>query len=327
LQWVKENIASFGGDPNRVTIFGESAGAMSVGTLLAMPPARGLFHQAILQSGGASSVNDVETATNHAKHVLANLEIGTDELSKLEEIPVERLLEAGASLPPLSLLPVVDGITLPRPPMEAFESGYNKDIPVLLGTNLEEFRFFMLQDPTWQQLDDEGLINRVKQMSGPLWPKVSSYYLEDKASGRTILERMVSLLSWRMFTFSVVKLAETLVKQGASVWMYRFDWKSPAYNGVAGACHVLEIPFVFNTLDSPDALKISGDSAERRKLADQMHRAWIAFARNGDPNTPEIPEWPRYDVKNRSTLIFNLESSLENDPQREEREVWEKALG
>jgi para-nitrobenzyl esterase len=109
--------------------------------------------------------------------------------------------------------------------------------------------------------------------------------------------------------------------------MYRFDWKSPAYNGVAGACHVLEIPFVFNTLDSPDALKISGDSAERRKLADQMHRAWIAFARNGDPNTPEIPEWPRYDVKNRSTLIFNLESSLENDPQREEREVWEKALG
>lgn len=327
LQWVKENIAAFGGDPNKVTIFGESAGAMSVGTLLAMPSARGLFQRAILQSGGASAVSTVETATKHAKQVLAALEIGEDELSRLADIPVERLLEAAASLPPMSFLPVIDGVSLPQHPMQAFESGFNMDIPIMLGTNLEEFRFFMLQDRSSWQLDDEGIINRCKQMSGPLWPKISPYYLEeDTASGRTVLDKMVSLLTWRMFTYSVVKLAETLVKQGAPVWMYRFDWKSPAFDGVAGACHVLDIPFVFNTLDSSDSVNISGTSPDRKALADQMHYAWIEFARHGNPNTPKIPDWPQFDLTNRSTLIFNMESHVENDPQREEREAWERAL-
>jgi para-nitrobenzyl esterase len=126
-------------------------------------------------------------------------------------------------------------------------------------------------------------------------------------------------------TYPALRLAEIQVRQGAPVWMYRFDWASPVEGGLFGAAHDVEIPFVFANLDTALAVELTGDSPERQPLADRMHAAWIAFARTGDPNTPDPPTWPRYDLNQRATMLFNTEDRVENDPRSAERQLWERA--
>jgi len=296
---------------------------MSVGQLLAMPSAKGLFNQAILQSGVSNTVS-ASAATKDAKDILALLGVGFDELSKLEQISVEQLQTAASSIAPRNLLPVVDGVFLPQHPLEALTSGCASEVSILIGTNLDEARYAMIADPTWRQLDEEGLKHRCEQMVGPFWPMVSPYYMDnERGSGQTILHRLMSLLTYSMFTVPALQMAERQVKQGASVWMYRFDWSTPVLGGELGACHAVELPFVWNNLNNPEAVFYTGSSPERQNLADQMHAAWIAFALSGSPATPEIPVWPCYDLTSRATMIFHMESTVENDPAREERQVWE----
>ncbi|MBX5436106.1 MAG: carboxylesterase/lipase family protein [Alicyclobacillaceae bacterium] len=327
LRWVRENIAQFGGDPNRVTIFGESAGAGSVGTLLATPAASGLFHQAIMESGsGATGVRTPEMAADITRRFLSALGLDSSQADALRSLPAEQLVAATAQLGPgLPFGPVVDGQVLPKHPMQALADGVARHIPVLTGVNLDEANIFNVADPFWTSPDEEQARARVKMMTGAS-DSLIDFYL-GRASGNTLFEKLMPLLSYSMFVNGMQQTADTQAQLGAPVWVYRFDWKSPAYDGRLGACHVLEIPFVFHTLDQPGAAFFTGDDPARTQLADQMHRAWIAFAWHANPQHEGIPEWPQYNTDTRPVLVFDRRTHLELDPFAAERAAWAAVQG
>lgn len=322
LKWVKDNIAFFGGDPERVTIFGESAGAMSVGTLLAMPESKGLFQKAILQSGAARNTVTATKATEIAKQILGVLHVQENELEKLRELPLEDLLSASTRVPFMHLVPVVDGVSLPVNPEVALAEGAAKDIPVLIGTNKDEYNLFTVFDPRLNDPDKETLTSYCNQLFGPLWPSLASSFLKGETISTALFSKMVTYL---IFNAPALKLAEEQVKQGALVYMYRFDWETPVLNGGLKACHALEIPFVWNNLTQPGTSNLVGDPSEIQGLAERVHQAWIAFAHHGNPNTPELPDWEPYNLVDRPTMLFNRECRMVNDPEKESRLAWEHA--
>ena len=218
---------------------------MSVATLLAFPAAEGLFHQAILQSDAANNALSLEKAIKVANGLLRSLDVGANDLAKLQEMPIDRLIESSADLPQLSLGPVVDSISLPENPVKALDVGAAKNIPMLIGTNKDEFRLYTFFDPFWKNPNEKILENHFQQAFGSNWPVISKLLGTERLS-QTLFDKLVTM---HVFTFPALKLAELQAKQGAAVWMYRFDWQSPAYNGELKACHAMEIPFVWNTIN------------------------------------------------------------------------------
>lgn len=324
LKWVQENIARFGGDPARITVFGESAGAMSIGVLLALPSAKGLFQQAILESGAAGNVLSSEQATGVAQKLLTALDVSPEKLSKLEEIPIEQLIEASTLLPMMSLGPVVDGVYLPKPPLEALADGCAKDVVILMGTNKDEFTLFTAFDPRWKTTDVNVLTELFEHAFSSNWPGIAEHFLHSEAVGRPLFDKLMTI---HVFETPAIKLAEVQVKHDGTVYMYRFDWETPIIGGGLKSCHALELPFVWNSVSKPGTAVFTGDAPGRQQIADQMQGAWIAFARYGNPNTELLPHWPKYDLEKRATMLFNTESKVENDPSGEDRVKWEKSIG
>src|SRR5260370_10761158 len=286
LQWVRDNIAAFGGDPGNITVFGESAGAMSIGTLLAMPAAKGLFQRAILQSGASHTVQHRESATQVAHTLLAHL--GVDQITALVDVPDEKLLDGqiktSACSRGLAFQPVIDGVTLPRQPIEAIVDGSAQGVSLLVGTNLDEMRLFTMLDPTQASYDMVTL----ERLFGAKAAQVASIYDADRPE-KSSSDAWIDFLTDRTFRIPAIRLAERQSAQGTPVWTYRFDWPTPAFGGILKACHGLEISFVWNNLDKFGVSMLTGDSPARQKVADAMHKAWIAFARGGNPNPPGLP--------------------------------------
>lgn len=323
LQWVQDNIGKFGGDPERVTVFGESAGAMSIGVLMAVPKAKGLFHQAIMQSGAAANVLSSSIAEKVSSRLLAALEIGHGEVDKIRQIPAQQLVDTAALLPAMSLIPVVEGHLLPVHPEQAIAEGSAKEIPLMIGTNKDEYRLFSFFDPRWKNGDAEEISSIFEHTFGLNWLGISQYLLNGEELNQDIYDKLMTM---SLFTFPALKLAELQVKQEAPVWMYRFDWETPAFYGELKACHSLELPFVWNTIAKAGTERLTGAAEERKKLAEEMHHSWIRFARSGNPNSPTLPEWRAYNLGHRPVMIFNRENVLVHDPNSGERKKWENLM-
>lgn len=338
LEWVRENIAAFGGDPANVTIFGESAGGMSVGTLLGTPSAAGLFRRAIPQSGAAHNVHTRETATEVARHFLENLGVAPEEASeKLRSIPPDKLLDTqqqtvlklGASVGMLPFQPLVDDAFLPEPPLAAIEAGRASGVDLLLGTTRDEWKLFGFLDPGLAKLDEAGLVRRLaRQLGDEAAAKRMVEIYRDAREANTPKDLFFAIETDRVFRIPAIRLAEAQRRHNDAVFMYLFSWESPMMGGALGACHAVELPFVFGQIGAEGAEQFIGTGPEVERLSEQLMDAWLAFARSGDPSHPGLlgGRWPAYEPTRRATFRLGRESICEDAPSDSEREAWQGLL-
>jgi len=328
LAWVRENIDRFGGDPGNVTIFGESAGGMSVGTLLGCPAARGLFHRAIPQSGAAHNTHDRETAGRVVDFFLR--ELGSAGASALRDAPVERLLAAQLQCMMrvselgvlLAFQPTSGDAVLSEPPLAAVRAGSAAGVPLLIGTTRDEWRLFEWMDPALAALDDAGFAARVAQRVDPAAAPALAESYRKQAPGDGPVDHFVAFETDRVFRVPAARLADAQSAH-APVYGYEFAWRSPALRGALGACHAVELPFVFGTLDAPGMDRFSGSGPDAERLSAAVMDAWIAFARAGDPHHAGIPLWPRHDPATRPTLVFDREPRVERAPRDRTLRAWD----
>jgi para-nitrobenzyl esterase len=325
LEWVRDNIAEFGGDPGNVTIFGESGGGMKVSTLMAMPSAQGLFHRGIVQSGAMLKGIARDRATKFAQAFLDKLSLRPDQVGELQNIPSQQLLDALSAIPGsgFAMAPVVDGRSLPRDPFHPQAPELAADIPLLIGSNATEFT---LLEPPPDSMDDATLREVTKQRMRVDDAAADSLIAVYKRAHGSNIEAHVAMESDRFMRINSIRQAERKAAQGkAPAYMYYFTWRTPVLEGRLRSPHAIEIPFVF---DHPDAWKgLTGDGSERHTLANKMSGAWAAFARSGSPNTPDLPDWPAYAGDERATMIFDNQCKVVSDPGREERLAFEASGG
>jgi para-nitrobenzyl esterase len=329
LQWVQRNIAAFGGDPSIVTVAGQSAGGMSALTLMTMPAARGLFCRVIAQSAAVQQVLTREFAAEVTAVLAERLEI-QETREAFSRIPPKLLVHEAvtasarqnpadpASWDRLAFAPVVDGTSLPRPPIEAIRRGAGAGIDLLVGSNRDDTRIGLV--PT-------GLIDSIEP---PMLTAVADAFrlpvgtidcYRKSRPGASAGELLAAVLTDRSLRVPAIRIAEARTAGGAAdTWMYRFDHGSSRFEGRLGAAHGVELPFVFDLLDEESGHALIG-AEPAQSVAEVAHGAWVRFIADGDPG------WPRYDLQCRATGLIDEAISVADDPDGEERAAWETRAG
>jgi para-nitrobenzyl esterase len=329
LEWVKKNISNFGGDPNNVTVFGESAGGMSVAAVMVLPLAQGLFHKAIIESAVGDIARPLKPSVRAAEQWLKIVEISPSNPSALRKLSIKKLLASqmelalkmGTGLAPA--MPVADGEVMPLMPLDAFTQGRAAKIPALIGTNLDEQKLFAAMLPNAGRVDDAGLIRRLQKMVTPesVGALVETYRTARTGRGEdaSAAEIMSAINTDSMFRHTALLLLDAQCQFGQPVYNYLFTWKSPAMGGSLGACHALEVGFIFGTHEK----YFCGEGPAADRLSSEMQDAWSSFAYNGDPSCPSLGQWPQY-CMGRKTMILGEKSHVEAAPYESERAVWAK---
>lgn len=332
LEWVRDNIAAFGGDPGNVTIFGESGGGAKVSVLMALPGAKGLFHKAIIQSGPAVQMAERSDGTNTARQVLAHLGLEPAQAGELRKIPAARLLEAQVAVLAgiahsstadrrrLGFNPVIDGKIFPGGPFAPSAPAVSTDVPLMIGSNKDEMTLFLGHLPWVAEATFENLPEGLKPYLGARTAEVLASYRQAQPQklADEIAISIVSDLGIRSLSLQIAD--RKLAQKAAQVFVYLFAWETPVLGGRLRSCHTLEIPFVF---DNAATAALTGEDPARLALAEKMSRAWLAFARHGRPDHAGLPAWPGYSTAGRATMIFDTTCRVENDPYGTERRVWE----
>ena len=330
LEWVRENISNFGGDPANVTIFGESAGGMAIGALLVMPSAKGLFHKAILESG-SNTVHSPERSKKVAKRYLEVLNISADGVETLKSLStaewlaaLEQVAQPNPETGVMPMQPVIDGDLLPELPLAGLANGVADGVPILIGSNLEEWKLMSGLDPEMAGLDETGMVDRLSQ-SASNWDileviKAYQQARENRGAETSHREVFTAIQTDRIYRIPAVRLLETHRKRGNPAYNYLFTWTSPLLDGVLGACHALEIAFVFGTYKLGEAFFGSGTAAD--DLSGKIQEAWLAFARTGNPSCGALGTWPAYGEQKR-TMLLGKDTKIADALYEEERLAWE----
>ena len=327
LQWVRDNIEEFGGDPARVLIFGQSGGGAKCATLMGMPAAHGLFHRVVSMSGQQITASRRESATERSRAVLAALNMPVSRVNDLRTMPMEQLIEASRAAGYYG--PVKDGRTLVRDPFDPDAPPLSAAIPMILGNTHDETRLLIgAGDPSsfalaWDELPAK--LHVVSQFIGNMNPAdiVARYraMYPSYSPSDVFFAATTAFRSWRGQLIE----AERRAAQPAAAqhtWVYELDWRSPVDNGKWGAPHTLDIPLALNTVDVADGM--TGSGPEAQSLSALMSDTWIEFARTGNPNRAGLPQWRPYNLTDRWTMSFDAQSTLVKDPRGSERRLVEQ---
>jgi para-nitrobenzyl esterase len=351
LQWIKRNIAIFGGDPDNVLVFGESGGGMKTSVLMAMPSAQGLFHKVGVQSGPMLHGSSKEVATETARRVLAGLGLDVGSVGRLSEAPAEKLLAiqlagrngplgkpskewlAAHPNPPSGMQgfnqqpggwgPVTDATVLPRDPFSPDATPLSADVPMLIGNMEQEATFFERDNPAYFHMDEAALSTLVHRRFGDSGDRLLSVYRKTRPQA-TPGELGIAIETALIFGADTATQADRKARQRAPVYRYRNDFKSnipiAGTDWKLGAGHASDISLVFLNYDMPD---LQGNGPGLAETANAISSYFATFARNGVPSAADQPTWPRYDTTTRPVMLLNTRCNVVNDPDGEERQFWQ----
>jgi para-nitrobenzyl esterase len=320
LQWVRDNIAAFGGDPDRVTIFGQSGGGSKVTTLMAMPSASGLMHRAIAQSGAALRGTSASDATAATERYLAKLGIDKTQLNRLREVTPQQIQQALYSEPAIQGLgggPVIDGTVIPRNQWDPTAPQYSANVPLMAGSTATENGWVGPPEFAMEDADMQAQFQRLARGDAAKGQELIALY-------RRIYPDVRNRMLWLLAESDNTRRRNAQVlntlkhAQGAAPsYLYYFNWYSPVHDQRMGSYHTLDIPFVFNNVDV--AASMTGAGHDRYELAHVMSAAWAAFARTGNPDHADMPHWPAFNPEEFPTMVFANEVEMRKDPNRDER--------
>lgn len=326
LRWVRENASEFGGDPDNVTIFGESGGGRKVCALMAMPSAAGLFHRAIVQSSVMLNAADPARSAAFAETLMEEAGLASRDLEGLQALPFAALTDAYTRAQRraggFQCTPTIDARYLPDHPHLDTPAPSSLGVPLLLGTNRDEAALFMARNPRRRKLTRGELEVELEQMLGDRWREILEVYERERPEA-TPWDLWVGISSEarRLAANHVAEMRHAA--DSAPTYLYLFAWESDFLGGLYKAAHAMEIPFVF---DNTELVPMTGEREDRGELAALMSRTWAQFAATADPNHEGLPRWEPFEPRQRATMVFDVPTHAEEDPAAAERLVWQGDL-